>query len=259
MSTKVQLIGRELCFWCIEAFRGCHLHDNTDVFWNDVAVRSYSEGDAFEIVDEKELIDVESRVFYSSGKFSVPPTASSTPISTIFRFEKCEKPARNVPETQVVVKPKRKYTKRKGVIQREITEKIPEVCAEKSKERKSYGSIHRNAVKTIPPPYTRGRKCNYEEKLFVCDICEMSFTLRHNLQVHLVQFHGDTANVSEEKFPVLKEMLNRKGPLTEAAEAFLVQVLSESNLAAIHDGRTTIKTKDMKYVVEFLKRLQKKE
>ncbi|CAI2330938.1 unnamed protein product [Caenorhabditis sp. 36 PRJEB53466] len=47
--------------------------------------------------------------------------------------------------------------------------------------------------------------------------------------------------------------------LQEAAEAFLVQVLSESNLAAIHDGRTTIKTKDMKYVVEFLKRVQKKE
>ncbi|CAI2331089.1 unnamed protein product [Caenorhabditis sp. 36 PRJEB53466] len=47
--------------------------------------------------------------------------------------------------------------------------------------------------------------------------------------------------------------------LQEAAEAYVVEVLRESNGVAAHAGRQTIKPEDVKYIVGLIERLAKKE
>ncbi|KAF1765992.1 hypothetical protein GCK72_005946 [Caenorhabditis remanei] len=169
MPLTVPLIGRELCFWCVE---------NTE-----------------------------------DGKFVLPPNSSSLPIFSTFHFERLKE----IPAPYVLNEVKKKEKKQKSPTRQKLPKnqnskvaKKPKYFEEGIKKKNVYSKIHKNAIKTIASEYKPGKKCDQSQKLFLCDICEFSFTLRHNLQVHLVQFHGTTENIPEEKVAVLKEVLPRK-------------------------------------------------
>uniref|UniRef100_A0A1I7U8P1 C2H2-type domain-containing protein n=1 Tax=Caenorhabditis tropicalis TaxID=1561998 RepID=A0A1I7U8P1_9PELO len=245
MPLTVPLIGRNLCFWCVEAFRNCPIHENSNVFWNDVSVKTYSDdSDEFRIVDEKELINVEKNAFYTeNGRFFLPPNGSSLPVLSTFHFEKI--PEKDSFKEEMKEEGKKKEEEVNEMVKRikesfesRISEeskekkkpnefKIPKLPKEKQKGKKTHGysKPHKNvsvfirflkkfytfeAIKSVAREYKKGKKCDESLKVFLCDICEFSFTLRHNLQSHLVQFHGKTENVSDEKVALLKQTFPRK-------------------------------------------------
>ncbi|EGT40978.1 hypothetical protein CAEBREN_13150 [Caenorhabditis brenneri] len=138
MPHTVPLIGRELCFWCVE----------------------YTE----------------------SGKFVHPPNGSTLPISSVFNFPKIPEKPQIVAKNEVLVRRKSKV---------EIIKAFKSEAAE----------------------YNGGRACDKSRKVFLCDFCEFSFTLHHNLQKHLIRFHGDSENISSEKLSLLKETFDRMDKL----------------------------------------------
>ena len=75
------------------------------------------------------------------------------------------------------------YTQRKGNLKRhekicsskkEKIRHIYKVCSKEFK-RKNY--------------FTKNMKTHQKEKLFVCHLCKMSFTMKHNLKRYVTNFH----------------------------------------------------------------------
>ncbi|ULU07094.1 hypothetical protein L3Y34_018699 [Caenorhabditis briggsae] len=201
MPLTVQSVGKELCFWCVEAFRGCPIHENSKVFWNDTSVKSYTdESDGFRIVNEKELINLENSskkiIDTSSGKFLLPANSSSLPVSSVFHFEKVKEiPAphelKEVPET---IPKKKKYNKKEVCKKPKQPKEVedPDV----PRKKRTYNKAPKNGIKAIPVEGAKGKK-EKSQKLFVCEICEFACTVRRNLESHFVEFHGRPKYVSE--------------------------------------------------------------
>ncbi|CAL2033495.1 unnamed protein product [Caenorhabditis brenneri] len=214
MPHTVPLIGRELCFWCVESFQKCPVHSNPNVFWNDVTVRSYSgESDGFRVVEEKDLKNLERNAYYTeSGKFVHPPNGSSLPISSTFNFPKIPEKPQIVVKNEVLVGRKSKVE----IIKKPKLFKVPKLPKNKGPikiKKLTHTKIHQNALKSEAAEYNGGRACDKSRKVFLCDFCEFSFTLHHNLQKHLIRFHGDSENISSEKLSLLKETFDRMDKL----------------------------------------------